>query len=357
MIVDLKKALAAQVILLYGTEEVLKYRILADAKEVLGVDSDDSFDYQEFQADQVSPVEWFASACTIPFLSQRRVVVVRNILRLDPERLGQADLSKVPPSGLLILVADSQAESEESSRKRSFLSGWESAVKASKGFLAKVELPQGEQSAVLKADAQKAGKSMQETVARLLLETTGSLSEALLELEKVIIFAGDRTAISESDVKAVAMQSKEFNVYKAMDAMMDGRSSEALQQMKIMLSGDGKITDAMLKSVIPTFSKSLKNTWQARTILEAGGSAFDVPNSAGPALLSNPNWEKEKEWSKKRHFKWAKALTFEQIASCIESVADSDAKLKGLIDTINADAIVDDLVFEICQIVKPSVFR
>ena len=107
------EALKRTIVLLSGEEHELRRRALTAILAELGP-SDDDFDREEFDAGSSDYLTWMGSASTVPFLSERRVVIVRHILRQDPDDVKLPDL---PPSALLVLVADEEAGDDDKQRR------------------------------------------------------------------------------------------------------------------------------------------------------------------------------------------------------------------------------------------------
>src|SRR5687768_17322755 len=96
--------MSARVAMLSGDEDALRTRALQEL--MAAATMEDDFDLQVMDAGDSSPMEWSASAGTTPFLSSRRTVVVRHLLRLDGiDTRGWGDL---PETALMILVADEE---------------------------------------------------------------------------------------------------------------------------------------------------------------------------------------------------------------------------------------------------------
>ncbi|RYG86987.1 hypothetical protein EON77_02890, partial [bacterium] len=195
------KALKSSVVLLHGEEEALRRRALADLLAAAGVGPDD-FDLATIVADASPVAEWIASASTSPFLAERRVVVVRNVLRIDPRLVSSekanrpardrfvADLKSLPASGLLVLVADEESGSDDRLRR----------LGSARTALAKIVEEAGGTSAEFKADPKAAKTVIGSELTRLnrrmspaamdalLAMTGGSASRAMEEIEKLALY-------------------------------------------------------------------------------------------------------------------------------------------------------------------------
>ena len=70
-------------VLLSGSEDGLRVRGLHALLKA--ADPDGGLELENLEAGQHRPDAWLASAGTAPFLSERRTVVVRHLLRASPE--------------------------------------------------------------------------------------------------------------------------------------------------------------------------------------------------------------------------------------------------------------------------------
>lgn len=355
MAFDLSKAVVARVVLIYGAEEALKARALADLKEALGL-GEDAFDYQEFVANSSAPVEWYASVCTAPFFSPKRVAVVRNLLRVSSDDLGNVNLATVPESGLLVLVADSEGGDDDKQRRLAKIeAGWIKAITTAKGYAGDCKVDPKEETGIVRRECERFGKTMTENVARILLEVTGGLSEAIHEVEKLCLYVAESKAIGEHDVRAVAIASKDWNVYKLVDAMIAGNATEGLGQLDYLLGTMNKPTDAALSSILPTLSKSLRLIFQAKIAIEKGGDAEKIPPSALDLFPDKPNLASEKDWLRRRYFNWAKSSSLPSIAAALQLVSDTDCRLKGAISGFTPKEALERMVIDLTNIFRTKV--
>src|SRR5258708_539198 len=115
MKLDTDKAVAAPLVLISGDESALRRLALERILAAVGIQADD-FDLQTFEGDS-DPIDWTAAAGTSPFLADRRVVIVRHLLRCDPDRAKGGVLKGLPKSALLILLADDENGDEDRQRR------------------------------------------------------------------------------------------------------------------------------------------------------------------------------------------------------------------------------------------------
>jgi DNA polymerase III delta subunit len=140
------KATESRVVLIAGDEDVLRRDALRKLITDLGVNPDD-MDVETIIADQRQPAEWAAAAASVPFLSERRIVVVRNVLRCDPaqewdEKPKSKDhpfvrqLAALPETAMLVLVADDEMGDEDKMRRLETVARrWTEIVGTAEGFV------------------------------------------------------------------------------------------------------------------------------------------------------------------------------------------------------------------------------
>src|SRR5947209_8185433 len=133
---DADKALTFQIVMLSGSED--RMRMAALNELLTAASGGDDFDLEVFIADSSTPSQWYGSASTAPFLSPRRTVVVRNILRKDPK---EVQLQTLPQTGLLVLVADDEGgDADKQRRVDTWKKSWGNLVAKSGGTVIELSL-------------------------------------------------------------------------------------------------------------------------------------------------------------------------------------------------------------------------
>src|SRR5262249_2384341 len=151
-----------------------------------------------------TPLDWLSSVGTVPFLSDRRIAVIRHLLRRDPDNIKLTDL---PETALLILVADDESgDDSKQMRYKTLRTNWEKAVNKAGGYMEDFEGESRDVPKAGRAGAEVLGKKLSDPAIDALVEMTGfSISRAIEELEKLAIFVGDTAEIRESDVRTVVV--------------------------------------------------------------------------------------------------------------------------------------------------------
>lgn len=347
---DAAKAIEHPIVLLAGEEGALRKRALDEMLELAS--GGDDFDVESFVGDSSGPTTWLASAGTAPFLSPRRVAVVRYILRSD-----EADALKgaqLPPTALVILVADEEAKNEDRDRKGDGgVRKWEAAVKSAKGISFSFNVDAKDLIEMLRTDAKAGGKTLSPVAAERLAEMCGgSLSRATDELEKLILFVGAAPAISERDIEDVVVPSREWNIFKLIDAVVKGDAAGALRQLRIMVGSNNKAEGVAFSTIFPMLGRQLKLIWQARAVLDAGGSADTIPAKVASHFPSRPNLGAEKDYPRKLAFQFARAVSLNQVQAALEALADADARMKGILPGFTTSDTLERLVLDLVNLLR-----
>jgi DNA polymerase III subunit delta len=344
-------------ILLSGNEELLRQQALRSLAEKL---SEDPFDVQALDAGSEEPIAWLATASTAPFLSSARTVVVRNLLRAGSAKECFSDpvasLKSLPETARLVLVVDDELAGDFQRQQRldGLRKGWEDAVRKAGGAVLDFKFDSAALKGELLKAAAEAGKKLDPRAAELLLDMTGrSLSRALGELEKVVLYVGGSDRIAESDVAAAAMPSREWNVFKLVDHLLEGQVGGALVQLRTLAGGPTKAEAAAMQSILPNLSRNLRMLWQARAVLEARGNLKNPSPDLQALLPKQPSLLAAPEWQQRRAMGAARRLTFGQLGECLEAVARADARLKGLEPSFSAMDVLERLVLEMSDAVRP----
>jgi DNA polymerase III delta subunit len=348
-----EKALQHRVIMLAGDEEALRRRALGEILVAANIQNDD-FDLESLAADTLNPVDWYASVSTSPFLGERRTTIIRHLLRCDVEKLKGTDLSKLPPTSLLILVADDESGTEDRQRTlKTARTNWAKVVTKSGGVVYSFDPdPKGALEAIRKEVA-RLGKKISPPAATALVEMTGgSFSRALDELKKIEMFLGDQEMIRESDVREVVVASREWNVYRMVDSVFNGQIPEALRQLRVLIGSNNKAEEAAFQRILPTVSRQLRFLWQARLCVEAKCSPTEPKPEVARMFPAKSSLSSEQPYRVSSVMRMANRLSLPQIESCFAIVADTDARLKGSLTSFSPLDTLERMLLDMASVVS-----
>jgi len=298
---------------------------------------------------------------TVPFLSDRRIIVVRSLLRAGhpneafkdmPDRIGA-----LPEFSRLILVADDEnaSDSQRQTRLDTYRTAWEGEIRKSGGLVQDFKVEGKAATAQILREAERLGKKIGNRAAQLLLEMSGgSVSRATSELEKIALFVGDAPEIREADVSEVAMPSREWNVFKLVDGILEGNAGLALNQLQNLIGSATKAEGAAMGNIFPNLSRNLRLIWQARMLLDHRVSVHSIPENLKDQIAEQPSLASASEWQQQRALRAARGLQIFQLAECLEVLARTDARLKGLEPGFSTVDTLERMVLEMVEVVSPS---
>jgi DNA polymerase III subunit delta len=255
---------------------------------------------------QVSEAELRAACETMPFLSEKRLVIVNGLLeRFDGggkrgRRKTVAKNSKTEEWEPFAALAKSIPEFTEL-----VLMG--GVVKPANPLLAELtstgrvfsfpalkprELREWTERRVKNEGAQISPKAL-DTLCRFVGNDLWLMSS---EIEKLILYTGGRT-IEEEDITAVVSATREANVFAMVDAILEGRAGTA-QELYTRLLADGAVPTQLLVLV----SRQVRIIYQLREMRRAKKSRNEIRTALGlnSDFLMNKAWEQADKYSLKR---------------------------------------------------------
>lgn len=333
--------------MLGGDEDALRLQALNEL--VAAASGGDDFDVETFSGDSSSPSQWIGSCGTAPFLSPKRVAVVRHLLKNeDWALLGKPEL---PETSLLILVADDESGSDDR-RWSSRATSWSKVVEKV-GLFAKFTIDAKAFDSYLQQAATAEGKRLSNGAVEAFKEMTAqNLSHALGELDKVVLYSGNSPQITEQDVRAVVVPSREYNVFGLIDAIVTGKAGVALEQLRVMVGNSPRVEGPAMQSVFPNLSRQFRLLWQARMILDAGGSASSIPKNVSDQFPTQHAFSAQKEYPQKLALRAAQSLNLHQIGRCLEVLVTAEARLKGQAAAFSPQDALEMMVLELVGAVQ-----
>ena len=216
-------------LLFEGEEEHMKQTALnAVRKQILPEGFED---LNETVLDAPETDQLIAASETLPFMSDRRLVIVRD----HPALSGRAEadekligyLSGIPSSTVLLFYCTKKPDG----RKKLYLS-----VKKQNGIVVFSPLKDRELTSFVTSAFRDLGKECDERTADLLIFTCGSDTGLLTtEAAKIASHAGDAPSIHPDDVRMLATPSAECTVFQMVDAVVSGQNERAFRLMRNQL--------------------------------------------------------------------------------------------------------------------------
>lgn len=217
---DIKNNDFKQVYLFYGEEAFLKKRYKKKLRQAL-VPEDDTMNCSSFEGKGINPNEVIDLAETLPFFSERRVIMIEDSGFFKNQSPEMAEYMKEISSSTYFIFV----EEEVDKRSKMF-----KAVKAAGRV---VEFPRQDAQTLtkwiiglLKAE----NKKITQPTMQLFLEMVGNDMENIEnEIEKVLCYTGNREVISSEDIKAVCTYQVTNQIFEMISSIAERKQKRALQ--------------------------------------------------------------------------------------------------------------------------------
>jgi len=264
-----------------------------------------AFDYSEFVAGEASLDEIVETAKTYPMISKRRVVLVTRADELkdaEQDELIQA-LGMLPPRTTLILTA------EELDHRKKFYKTLRDAYCVVE--FAKLKGPALERWA--ETLVKKQGYRISPAAVRKVVELAGSdLQSLAMELEKLLLYAGQTKAVPDSAVDDLVRESRQQSIFDLIGAIGKRNRSSALRSLSNLVGmGEHPLV------VVAMMARHCRQVMIAQECLQQGTPARNIGVAAQipPFMLD-------------QFIRQARAADSCSIREMFVRLADIDKKLK-----------------------------
>ncbi|MHC4259165.1 MAG: DNA polymerase III subunit delta [Planctomycetota bacterium] len=215
---------------------------------------------------EVSPVEIFDELRTVPFLSDKRVVLIKNADKFVSENreLLEKYFDNPCSTGILILT----------------ISSWPAHTKLAKklpsvGKLLKVTEPkpwQLPQRLILYArDAHS--KNLSKEAAELLIELSGDeLGRLYGEIDKLALFTEGEKKITTNRVESLVGHNRLYNAFAVIDACLTGDAAGAVNRLRNMFAEDKSAE----YTVVGAFAYHFRRMFNAKVLLDEGAEPREI---------------------------------------------------------------------------------
>jgi len=261
-----------------------------------------------FNADpaEVSATEVLDELRTLPFLTERRVVLVKGADKFVSEnrQLLEKYFDNPCPTGILILT----------------VSSWPAQTKLAKrlpavGKLLSVAQPKRWQlpQRLVQYAGEAHEKNLTEAAAELLIELTGDeLVRLYGEIDKLALFAHNEKSITEQHIESLIGHNRIFSVFAVIDAVIAGNIAQAIYQLRTMFAEDRTAE----YTIVGAFAFHFRRMFGAKVLLE---------NGVGPAEIAS----RLRIWGDRdSFFAQLRKMSLKQISSILQQLAATDYAIK-----------------------------
>lgn len=298
---DIRRGEFCHVYLLCGSEDYLRNQYKNKLKTALLGDGD-PMNLAIYEGKGTNPLEVIDMAETMPFLSERRVLLLENtgFFKSSQEALA-AYMKEIPDFTYFVFV-----EKEVDKKTRMY-----KAVK-NQGYVA--EFGQQDEQTLCKwiaGKVKKEQKNMDRSVVYYFVRRVGSDMETLeKEFEKLACYTMQRDVITKEDVDVVTIRQLENRVFDMFGLMADRRQQETLALYHDLLS----LKEQPL-GILALLGKQFDALLQIKNLKEKGFYSRSVADQ----LKMNP-YRVEKSWKQCDRF-CLKDLK-QALSDCVQTEAD-----------------------------------
>lgn len=280
-----------------------------------------------FTADpkQISITEVLDELRTLPFLAQKRVVVIRDADKFisDNRQLLEDYFDNPCQTAVLILTVES----------------WPSNTKLAKklpkcGKLITATEPKGRQlnKRLIQYTLDAHNKKLNQNAAELIIELAGEqLGRLYAEIDKLAIFSQTQKEITIEHIESLIGRNRLFNAFEVIDSCLAGNSQQAVSRLREMFTSDSSAE----YRVVGAFAYHVRRMFGAKVLLQKG---FRIEEVARQMWIRS---------NRQAFFKQIQKLTLEQIGSLLEHLALIDYKIKT--GKTKANIAIEQLVLSLAR--------
>ncbi len=311
------------VYLILSEQDFLVQQALDRLKKRVGEVADLDFNSETFDGDSASGDAIVAACNTLPFASDHRLVVVKNVDKL-PKESAEALVAYAADPAPTCILALSGAKLAKNTRLYK-------AVDKLGGVLERTQKKGAEfQRGVLELVAER-NKTMEPQVAQLFISATGEdLRRVSAELDKLVAYIGDRREITRADVEGVVANAAKARLWDFPDALANRDCRRALV-LSSKLLGDGESVFALHATAL----RIIRDLLSARALLDRGhGSAAELARAMG-----------RPDWQVKNLVRQARLFTAEELVDILRAAAEAEGKMKTSRDS---RLVFERLIVKVC---------
>ena len=273
---SLKSSAPAGLYLFEGEEEHIKRSALSALEKAmpLGAFADmNRVSLKDPDADQL-----IAAAETLPFMAERRLVIVRDSGMLtgkarDYDEAASADrlkeyLPQLPDTATVVFYVRGQADK----RKKLY-----QCLKKTGTLVAFDRLTQPQLRDYVARTLKKAGLAIQADACEQLIYSVGDdLTTVLSEIDKLIAYCDGREAVTAEDIRAVCSTRAEYRVFELAQTVLQERRAEAFRMLRALLV-DGEQPLMLLSLLI----RQCRQVYAAKLLAEDRVPQNTIANQLG----------------------------------------------------------------------------
>lgn len=284
------------VVLVLGDESLLVERAAAQLVEHALTGVQRAFDHAVFRAADERALDLFSMTRTMPMLSPRRVLELRDIDEASTELLEALHAHVLEPGRASVLVVSGRTWPKAGPGKKI-----EAAVKKAGGVLRFKSRDQDPAGFAVQT-AGELGCRLGQREARQLVESVGTdLGRVRMEVEKCALYIGGEGTITAEVIEEVCSLLAEAVIWDLTDAIASKDPAQALATAHRLLERSGRGEAHRLIGMV---------SWQLRRLLQLQ----DAMEHGGDVAYKLPGWKRKKIESALRKHPLDEAVVMARVA-------------------------------------------
>ncbi len=315
---EFKKMLSAgelpMLCLVMGDEDYLKKHYVSQLEKKSVDEAMAQFNLHRINSESFVFDDLYQVAQSMPFMSERNCVVVKDLavdkMKNDDFEVLLDLLGDPPETCVMVFWMDSVALDEKKEKSKLFIKAVDSA-----GVVLRLDKMSGSQLyKLLENGAKKRGCEMSRDVSGYMVKCVGDdLNLLLNELEKLCFYKGSGE-LTRRDVDTICVRSLDASVFDLSKALVSGTAAQAFSILGDLLAQKEKPV-----VILGTLISSYVDMYRAQVALNSGAAA--------DAAAQVFNY-KRREFRLKNAARSSTQMSMEQLRTCLEILADADARIK-----------------------------
>jgi DNA polymerase-3 subunit delta len=302
--------------ILHGDDDFSLDQEVSNLRSKMGDDNGD-LNTSEFDGAAVSPAEVLGAVSSYPFLSDKRLAIVKGMIGWIT-RKGAGETGKKAVEQWVSALPNLPGWSRLVFIERQTLPDSNKLVKLARelenGYEKTFAAPKDSTGWILRRAKDAYGAEIQPPAAAALASVIGNdLRRADNELVKLISYVDGARPITEDDVSLLTPYVAEAEIFKMVDALAEGRAGDALAMMHRLLMEKDNDPFKIYGMIVRQFRLLLT----AKEFLVGGG----YPNQMGEELHMNP-------FVAKKMTQQARAFSLSQLEQVYRALLDNDIRMK-----------------------------
>jgi len=321
---QIAKGQIAPVYCLYGEDDYRREQTLKQLLDAVLPEGARALNLDQIRPGEAETGSILGSAKTPPFLSARRVVLVRGVDALSPLQQEELLAYLDDPSPTTCLVLNGA---------RLDLRTRLAAALQKKGVVLRFDrLGAASMKDSLQEAARSRGKQISPEAIELLIALAGDdLRQSISGVEKATLFVGDREEIGPQDIEALVGETRTRSIFQLTDAI-GARDLEAALRCLDSLLENGEEPLPMLGML----ARQIRLLFRAKTLHERGATSSEIARTLG--VPPRPAAALAEQGA---------SLSWQQLAGAHQCLYRADLAIKT--GRAGAPAVLQRLVWDLCE--------